>query len=79
MKEYDDELTPTSSFDIQPCVVEEIAEFVRTYALEKGYNLIDINNLTDKRGDLFSTDLIHPNNQGAKEIAKEVYFNIKKD
>ena len=69
--------TPESSFDIQPSVVEEIADFVRKYALEKGFGLIDINNLTEDREDLFLQDLIHPNKKGAFEIAKEVYKSIK--
>ena len=74
----DDPSTPESSFDIQPVVVEEIAEFVREFASEKGYSLIDVNNLTENRSDLISSDLIHPNKDGALEIAKEVYKNIKK-
>ena len=73
-----DPSTPESSFDIQPAVVEEIADFVRDYASTNGYNLIDINNLTEGREDLFLSDLIHPNSKGAKEIAKEVYNNLKK-
>lgn len=75
----DDETTPTSSFDIQPYVVEQIAEFVREYALENGYHLIDINDVTKNKKDWFLSDLIHPNNLGAKEIAKEIYKHIKKD
>ena len=74
----DDVSTSESSFDIQPSIVEEIAEFVREYAQEKGYKLIDINNLTEGRSDLISSDLIHPNKEGALEIAKEVVKNIKK-
>lgn len=74
----DDPSTLESTFDIQPFAVEEIAQFVRDYALEKGYNLIDINNLTENRRDLFLSDLIHPNAKGANAIAEEVYKNIKK-
>lgn len=75
----DDETTPTSSFDIQPGVVEEIADFVRKYAMEHGHKLIDINDVTEGKKDWFSSDLIHPNNLGAKEIATEISKHIKKD
>ena len=35
--------------------------------------LIDINSLTQNRRDLFGKDNVHPNNDGAKEIASVVY------
>ena len=62
-----------SNYDIQPIIVEEIAEIVKDTAIEKGYTLIDINGLTDNRRDLFGKDNVHPDNEGAKAIAVEFY------
>ena len=76
---YKDENSEITSFDIQPKICDEISEFVKEYASENKYHLIDINKLTKGREDLISKDLIHPNNLGAKEIAKEVSKYIIKN
>lgn len=62
-----------TNYDIQPIIVEEIADVVRDAATESGYTLIDINNLTENRRDLFGKDNVHPNNDGAKAIAEYIY------
>ena len=62
-----------SNYDVQPLIIEEIAEIVRNAALEMDYTMIDINNLTKNRRDLFGKDNVHPNNQGAKTIANEIH------
>ena len=62
-----------SNYDIQPSVIEYVADIVRNIAKEGNYPLIEINNLTDNRRDLFGKDNVHPNNDGAKAIAEEVY------
>jgi sialate O-acetylesterase len=75
----DDDLSDTvTNFDIQPCYVDEIAEFVRNFASVNGYKLIDINSLTSENENYFSSDNVHPNKAGAKAIAEEVYNCIKK-
>ena len=69
-----------SNYDVQPLVIEEIADIVRNFAYDENYNLIDINNLTENRRDFFGNDNVHPNNSGAKAIAEEVYkfiINLK--
>ncbi len=68
-----------ANYDIQPAVVEEIADIVRAVASERGYVLIDINDLTEDHPDWFSTDGIHPNNYGALQIALAVYRAINVD
>ena len=65
-----------SNYDIQPLIVDEIAEIVRDVAKENDYYLIDINALTKDRRDLFGKDNVHPNNAGAEEIASVVYKYI---
>lgn len=70
----DDGLT---NYDINPEIVEEIADVIRKVAKERGYALIDINDLTENRSELFNKDHVHPNNDGATAIAKAVYEAIK--
>lgn len=65
-----------SNYDVQPLIIEEIAEIVKEVANEKDYMLININDLTANRRDLFGKDNVHPNNSGAKEIASAVYKHI---
>lgn len=65
-----------SSYDVQPLIIEEIADIVRAVADEYGYPLIEINDLTENRRELFGKDHVHPNNEGAKIIAAEVYKYI---
>ena len=62
-----------SNYDIQPHIIEEVAEIVKEVAEEKGCLLININDLTENRRDLFGKDNVHPNNAGAEEIASAVY------
>ena len=62
-----------SNYDIQPSIIEEIADIVKGVATEKDYMLIDINDITDNRRDLFGKDNVHPNNDGAAEIASTIY------
>lgn len=66
-----------SNYDIQPHLVEAVAEIVREVAAERKLPVIEINDLTENRRELFGKDNVHPNNEGAKAIAKEVYENIK--
>lgn len=62
-----------TNYDIDPEIVEVIADIVRSVAAEEGYELIDINDLTEGRRDLFLADNVHPNNSGAAFIAETVY------
>lgn len=59
--------------DIQPLIVEEIAEVTRQVAAERGYTLIDIHAFTAEHPEWFAKDGVHPSNEGAAAIAQEVY------
>lgn len=61
-----------TNHDIQPLVVEQIAQITRQVAQERGYTLIDIHALTAEHPEWFSKDGVHPNNDGAAAIAEEV-------
>lgn len=62
-----------ANYDIQPAVVEEIAQIVRKVAQEREYPLIDINDLTENHPEWFASDGIHPDKDGAAAIAQAVY------
>lgn len=65
-----------TNHDIQPLIVEEIAEITREVAAERGYTLIDIHALTAQHPEWFEKDGVHPSNEGAAAIAQEVYTVI---
>ena len=65
-----------TNHDIQPLIVEEIAEITRGVAAERGYTLIDIHALTAQHPEWFEKDGVHPSNEGAAAIAREVYAVI---
>ena len=66
-----------TSYDVQPTYVEAVADIIRNIAKERSLPVIEINNLTENRRDLFGKDHVHPNNEGAKAIAEEIFVNIK--
>ena len=71
---YPDGMTEgLTNYDIDPAIVEEIADIVRSVAADEGYELIDINDITEGHPEYFLTDNVHPNNTGAKLIAETVY------
>ena len=65
-----------TNHDIQPLIVEEIAQITRDVAAERGYTLIDIHALTSQHPEWFEKDGVHPSNEGAAAIAQEVYTVI---
>lgn len=75
---YDDknQTSGPSTFDIQGDKADIINDVIKEVAVEKGYALIDIYSLTKDHSEWF-TDNIHPNANGAKSIAEEMYYNVK--
>lgn len=76
---YEDEnqTSGLTSYDIQGDIVERIGGIVKEIAAERGYKYIDIYELTKEHPELFVSDLVHPNADGAKAIANEVCAHIK--
>lgn len=68
-----------TSHDIQPGIVDEIAQITRDVAAEKGYALIDIHALTAQHREWISEDGVHPSKVGAAAIAQEVYNILTKE
>ena len=68
-----------TSHDIQPKIVDEIAQITREVAAEKGCILIDIHALTAQHREWISEDGVHPSNEGAAAIAQEVYNILIKE
>jgi len=73
----DGQMEGLARHDIQPLIVEEIAQIVRDVAAERGYPLIDIHALTLEHPEWFAKDGIHPSNDGSAAIAEEVAGFIK--
>lgn len=69
----DGETEGITSHNIQPLVVEEVAQIVRDVAQERGCVLLDIYALTSGHPEWFDKDGVHPNGEGAAAIAQEVY------
>ena len=65
-----------TNYDIDPVIVDEIAEIVRDIAAAEGYEIIDINSLTEGRRGLFLSDNVHPNKNGATILAEIFYSYI---
>lgn len=61
-----------TNHNIQPLVVEQIAQVVREVAAEREYILLDIHALTAQHPEWFAADGVHPSNEGAAAIAQEV-------
>lgn len=60
-----------TSHDIQPLVVEQIAQICREVAAERGCTLVDIHAVTKDHPEWFA-DGVHPGNDGAAAIAQAV-------
>ena len=63
----------TTNHSIQPLIVDKIAEVTRAVAADRGCRLLDIHALTAAHPEWFAKDGVHPNNEGALAIAREVY------
>ncbi len=59
--------------NIQPLIVEEIAEIIRQVAEERGYTLVDIHAFTAENPQWFASDGVHPDAAGAAAIAREIF------
>ncbi len=77
---YYKDLNQTSgeaAFDVQADVVDKMNVVIKEVATEYGYKLIDVYSVTATDRNLYIFDYVHPNINGAKAIAEEVYQNIK--
>ena len=75
-----DSSTGIAGYDIQPAVVDEIAERLSLMSTSSVYpfSVIDIHALTEAHPEWFEADGIHPNADGAKAIAEAVAEAIRK-
>lgn len=67
-----------TSFDIQPGIVEQIRTRILTFAVLKGYECIDIYDITHGHREWFAGDCVHANADGARAIAEAVAKKITK-
>lgn len=77
-QEYDP-ATGIAGYDIQPGIVDEIAERLALMPLSSVYpfSVIDVHSLTEAHPEWFEADGIHPNADGAKAIAELVADEIQ--
>lgn len=73
----DSQTSGPTNYDIQGDIVETIGDVIKEIAAERGYKYIDIYELTSQHPEWFIKDNIHPDANGAKAIAEEIYNNIK--
>lgn len=67
-----------AEFDIDINNIGKITQTVKDLATEREFGIIDINSLTAVHPEWFEKDGIHPDNEGAQEIAKAVAETIEK-
>lgn len=68
--------TPPTSYrknSENPARVEIIADIVRAIAAEEGYALIDVNDFTENREDIYIEDGAHLSKEGAAELARLIF------
>lgn len=75
----EDQTEGVTEHDIQPLIVNEIAQITRTVAAERGYTLVDIHALTAEHAEWFTKDGVHPSNEGAAAIAQEIYKAVTEE
>lgn len=66
-----------TNFGLRPSIITEIATRIRSFALAKGYELVDVYNLTKSHPEWFENDNVHPSNNGARAIAELIAEKIK--
>ena len=66
-----------TNYDIQPEHLDDIANYIRTYALANSYELVDVYALSKYHDEWFEADNVHPSNDGADAIAKLIAEKIK--
>ena len=71
--------TGITTYDIQPAKIDEMVVALKEYAQNNEVitGIIDIHTLTEAHSEWFEIDGVHPNNDGAKEIAQAVANTIK--
>ena len=68
-----------TNFDIQPLVVDDIANYTRAYALAhllEIETLVDVHYLTSGHREWFEADNVHPDKNGARAIAEFIAKKI---
>lgn len=67
----------TAEYDVEPDNLKIISEAVNELANEMNYNLVDCFSATSQHPDWFGKDGIHPNSEGASELAKLISDSIE--
>ena len=74
---FPENFSPAKPYKIRAGVAGEAAKAVRELAEELGLPFIDIHEMTASHPEFFLQDGVHPNELGAKTIARSVYEALK--
>lgn len=74
---FPENFNPAKPYKIRAGVAGEAAKAVRELAKELGLSFIDIHEVTASHPEFFLQDGVHPNELGAKAIARTVYEALK--
>ena len=74
---FPENFNPAKPYKIRAGVAGEAAKAVRELAKELGLPVIDIHEVTASHPEFFLQDGVHPNELGAKAIARTVYEALK--
>jgi len=74
---FPENFNPAKPYKIRAGVAGEAAKAVRELAKELGLPFIDIHEVTASHPEFFLQDGVHPNELGAKAIARTVYEALK--
>lgn len=66
-------------YGIQGSLYEEVIDVIEETAEKYGLDIIDIQSWTSGHQEWYNPDGIHPNEEGAQQIAEAVYQRIKED
>ena len=72
-------ISGAAEFGIEPANVEKIVDIQRQVALDRGYTIIDIYQLTSQHPEWLEEDGIHPTLEGARGIAEAVAEAIRNE
>lgn len=74
---YMEEEQEFAAYGIRPELVQEVNEFIRELAKERGYEIIEIEELTEAHPEWFQKDGIHPDIEGNEKMAEFVAETIR--
>ena len=67
-----------TSFGVRSALIPTIRNYICSYAVANGYEVVDIYDITANHAEWFEKDGVHPSNDGARAIAEAIAKKILK-